>query len=168
MINKMDNIKESDRFTIKCYTDVETNKEYNLLIYNCSVNDVNRDFVVGSIIGNPENIEDIKKYIDDLIWLRFNNASDCFIAAKLKMAAKNKIFDNINLSYNAYKLLIDCESNQYFREIFVYQAKETILDDVTKRFTTIHNNKEPFNSISYYTDLENQQYDSEKSLKKVI
>lgn len=159
---------ENNGIIIRKYKDVDTDKEYDLLIYLCSVNGINRDFVVGSIAENIENIEEVKKYISDIISFRFNNMSNCFISSKLKMADKNRVFDSINFSNDAYNLLINCGSYEYFKEKFIHQVKETTLDDATKRFSTIHNTKEPFNPISYYIELDEQKDNSEKILKMVI
>ena len=159
---------ESNGIIIENYKDVETNKAYDLLIYQCSINNIDRSFVVGSVTNKIIDIDKINEFINKIINFRFNNTWILFILGTIYIAKKNKVFDSLNLSNEAYNLLIKCRSHECFKEKFIFGAKETVLDKTTRRFSTIHTTPEPFNHISYYIELEEQKNNSEKSLKKAI
>lgn len=171
MKNKMDVLK-NDGIIIENYKDVETNQNYNLLIFKCFVNDIDCSFVIGSIERNIKNVNIITEYINKIISFRFNNKGDCFIYSVLNSAYKNGIFDDINLSKFAYDILIACKSYQYFKEKFIFNPKEIILDSTSKRFATISNTDKPFNPLDYYMALDEQKNlndtENQKQLKKVI
>ncbi len=168
MLNKLYDVK-NEGFIVENYNDVETKQAYDLLIYQCTINNIDRTFVVGSIIDKNGNIDAIKEYISKIIFFRLWNLGELFILGAMHDAEKNNAFNNINFSNEAYKLLINCQSDEYFKEKFIFCAKETVLDRVTKRFSTIHTTVEPFHPITYYIHL-NEQKDNgnQKTLKPLI
>lgn len=171
MENKMYVLK-SNGIIIENYKNVDTNKDYNLLIFECFVNNIDRSFVIGSIENSLKDIDIIAKHINKIISFRFSNNGNCFIYSALNAAYKDGIFDNINLSSFAYNILINCKSYQDFKEKFIFNPKEIILDPTSKRFSTTYTTVEPFNSLNYYINLGEQkelnETEHQKRLKKVI
>lgn len=172
MCNKSYNFESNGITIIEDYENLDNKQFYDLLLYQCTVNNIDRSFVIGSIVDKNINIDEIDKYISKIISFRFNNTSFLFISGAMHEAKKNGIFDNVNLSNETYNLFMNYKSDKYFEEKFIYHAKETMLDKTTKRFSIIHNTEEPFNSVSYYDMLEEQikqnYSNDEKILKKVI
>lgn len=169
MCDKYYNLKCNGMIIAKNYVDVDSSQEaYNLLIYQCTINNIDRNFVIGNVTDNAINIDEINKYINRIIFLRFNNNGPCFIFEAIHNAEKNGIFDKINLSNEAYDLLINCKSYEYFKEKFIFEAKETVIDNYTKRFSTIHTTPKPFHHISYYSNLEEAKEKNLVKLKSAI
>lgn len=169
MLNNPNGFKSNGCVIAQNYLDVDTEQVYDLLIYQCSINNLDRSFVIGSIENKIDDISRITKYISEIILFRLNNNGEHFISAKLHEISKNQAFNSINFTNETYNLLFKEQSYEEFKEKFIFKAKETIIDTVTKRFSTLHTTKEPFNSIVFYNDLdEHMERAKQKSLKAVI
>lgn len=169
MCDKNYSLKSNGMIIAKNYVDVDNNQEsYNLLIYQCTINNIDRNFVIGNVVDDTINIDKINEYINRIIFLRFNNCSPYFIFEAIHNAEKNGIFDKMNLSNKAYDLLLNCKPYEYFKEKFIFEVKETVIDNSTKRFSTIHTTPKPFHPISYYSSLEEVKEKNVVKLKTAI
>lgn len=158
---------DESKVFIDKYVDFDTKQIHNLLIYEYSINGINHDFIIGSVIGNEnEVLNHFKKIID----FRTSNTCELFIFGAINEAYKNNIFENIKLSLESYNLLVKCKSNAEFMEYLQRNyLKEIIIDHITKRMSAISLlNDDVFNHISYYEQLEEEKEQGPKKHQKVI
>lgn len=58
MCDKYYNLKCNGMIIAKNYVDVDSSQEaYNLLIYQCTINNIDRNFVIGNVTDNAINID---------------------------------------------------------------------------------------------------------------
>lgn len=157
-----------NRFYVENYVDMDTGKNYDLLIYEYYMDDIKSHLVVGSIAGD---VCQLIEYFDKISNFWISNTSSLFIFDTINNAYKNDIFKNINFSYESYNLFVNCFSNEDFMEKLTNHLREIIIDQTTRRFSATYTTDEVFNSISFYDMLEEKKKNSleqNKVLKKVI
>lgn len=88
MCNKSYNFESNGITIIENYENLDNKQFYDLLLYQCTVNNIDRSFVIGSIVDKNINIDEIDKYISKIISFRFNNTSFLFISGAIHEAKK--------------------------------------------------------------------------------
>lgn len=156
------------KFEIEKYADIDTNEEYNLIIYKYSVNHVAGYNIVIGKIDDVSNT--LLSYLEKLIKLRLGNSHSIFIYSCIRNAKDNNAFENIRFSADGYKLLFKDKENAPEYSDPCYSLKEIIIDPITKRFSSIKNGN-VFETLDYYENLENEEIEANltnKSHTKIL
>ena len=152
-----------DEFIIDDYMDLDTKNIHHLIIYKYKKNDNvgYHNLVIGEVL---ENDPLLVEFLQNIIDMRKTNSHLLFIYSCIKAAKEKNLFENINFSKDGYNfifptgchsLLENCRNN----------ISTIIIDPITKRFSSIFYDDEPFKPISYF---ENETFEHGKVLKKVI
>lgn len=150
-------------FSVEEFLDVDTKKHHDLIIYRYAINgDFGYNVVIGEVLnGSVEAIT----YLEKLMCFRLNHVGLQFIFGNVKLIKDMNILKNIKLSCDGYKLLF--QSSLYdtnIENIMSNNLKTIVVDPLTKRFSSISDNENPFNTLEYYE--EKQELEDECLLKE--
>lgn len=152
-------------FSVEKFLDVDTKKYHDLIIYRYAINgNFGYNVVIGELLN--ESIEAIT-YLEKLMCFRLNHVSLHFVFGTVKSMKDMNILKNIKLSCDGYRLLF--QSSLYdtnIENIMSNNLKTIVVDPLTKCFSFVSDNKNPFNTLEYYE--EKQELEDECLLKEKI
>lgn len=162
---------DNNEVIISKYTNIDTNKEHNLLIYKYSIDDNSEySIVLAELIGqNDLNINLEEKYSDLILFIkqnityRLSNSLLLFVWSLINQANNKNLFDGVKFSKDGYDLLFSYE--KIIPNQFNTKLKGIVIDPLTKIFSSIGNDLEVFHDLEYYENLVNED---SKVLKKAI
>lgn len=148
------------------YSDIDTNQKHNLIIYNYSIGDKEKDeIVIGEILDNNINTSNLINCLNKIIDCHINRNIQMFACSYIKMAKSTNLFENINFSKNGYDFIFNgnmeifnnTKKLNYSEEDdndFLTKLEEiVIIDHTSKRFSSIGFNQF-FYPLNYYEDNE--------------
>ncbi len=148
------------------YSDIDTNQKHNLIIYNYSIGDKEKDeIVIGEILDNNINTSDLTDYLNKIINCYINRSIQILVCSYIRMAKKANLFANINFSKKGYDFIFNgnmevfnntkkLNYSEEDEDDFLAKLEEIIIiDHTSKRFSSISPNP-PFYPLNYYEDNE--------------